>query len=682
MAKKQMLSVGVLMAISPVAVEALCAGLQPARAARCLAGTPWAEKAPADQVLGGTTKEDCCQEPTRKCSSFTGPTSGCTVASRPIHKTDFLCLNLVTADEICIEATCCEGAWEDLQLVRDNIRRVEDDFQGLPATADCSPHGSTTQTMIDVVGTGPQAKSTLGMTNFLHWVEHNNPSTVQRPQREREVSNLAWQAWKKVNHGQTGADAMEVDADEWKKLIKILRPTREGGMTWWAQGNVAIPTIQEFENSFLSATARHSISRTQFANWIGTNVGNNPMIQLKTTKAFDKADSKPAPSGDGRLDRDEWNDFLDQQGLKGIGADGLRAWADKSVLPSSNLPEVSCAATVATCTRIDQFDPPAIAGNREVDAREFARWGAELMTGSTSTWKPHTLTKANTIWANANKELTVTPDSLSKREVWELMRQTRIDEAREKARRMFEPTDAVEWVKHIVPPSSGDWDGNNDGRVSMTELVTWAAANSVPTALLSQIVNKFDEIAEGGSLDREGMQRLGVLLAPRDGEVVEGKERTDDSIPSKCKFTTGVDYMGHDLKAFPSLGSAEACQLRCARVAGAKFFQFMPVVNSKPSVCWCKSSDVGAINKEHRVVGPVKCLPGGGPDLGSGGPDRFVGAWESRVVDAPTNSVAIVGTVMGTGALAMALVLWVASKRFGGRSQQMVPEAVPFEVQE
>lgn len=90
-------------------------------------------------------------------------------------------------------------------------------------------------------------------------------------------------------------------------------------------------------------------------------------------------------------------------------------------------------------------------------------------------------------------------------------------------------------------------------------------------------------------------------------------------------FTTGIDYVGHDVKSLINVASPVACQQRCGAVTGAKMFQFMPAIDSKPSVCWCKSLDVGSSNlhpspKSHRIAGPLHC-PGvdqGYNDLGSG----------------------------------------------------------------
>lgn len=569
-----------------------------------------------------------------------------------------------------------QGDWAVSVPALKNDLELDEDFETFP---DCATYPCTGPTV------WWKQADRVDLTEFLRWASmENGPYTsVQQQAKEVKVSR---EAFKIFDTADTSPKDGKLDAHEWRTMLDNVRPTIYSSLLNWVVDTVPACTPTDFTNAFKSSIAQNSITRAEFLEYVQDVTGVTFDGLTAALKEFDIADEPGLDSnglarGDRRLSRAEWRKLLAANGVGNAAGDfdtwvtglnvGVNSWAGIN----ANLP------TTATYD-IDQD------GDNQVTRGEWGRWFVgEALADPVTAAQIAKMAKANADFDRAKGD----DEVVTRTELLKFMEKTR--RARlARAALPYDPT-SPDWIKRIVRPSAltggtgFDVDLNRDGKVSLSEFLTWGEDQGLSPDAIPQIIENFNRADADGDFqlfggEFETMQALFLGDHAADNTDKKDDQSVAPTTPSKC-FDTGVDYYGHDVRpAKLGVGSAGACQQSCATVTGAKFFQFTPVVHSMPSVCWCKSSKQGAIRKEHRTVGPVKCLPGGRPELGSGGPDRFVGAWESRAVDAPTNSVAIVGTVMGTGALAMALVLWLAGKRFNGRSQQLLPEAVPLEVQE
>jgi len=462
----------------------------------------------------------------------------------------------------------------------------------------------------------------ITMNDFLQWAKNENPGVLE----DRKVSKVAQAAFVKAD---TNHD-FKLNPAEWKTLVGILSPSKQSGLKSWIQAD---PTPTKFKTTF---TANSKVTIQDYSDEVDGLVPFDIDAQVTALLAFTKADA----NDDKELDREEFKTLLDNEGV-GNAKDAFKDWAltlGTMSVPGEELPEKASGVS---------FDENK---DNKLSRNEFAAWYARKVAATK--FDPKKVLLAREVFESADVNL---DGYLTGSELTNLIR-------KEKAKN-DDVDPPANFIKHIVNPQ-GTLGGAGD-KTTFTTLLHWATTHNIDSDGLPQLLHAFNkaDVDEDGALDSDEMT---IMM----GTFQSADPVASRSTSSSSCFTNNVDYMGHDAVAGRiGLGSAIACQQRCGAFNAAKFFQFQPVSNSRPSVCWCKTSDAGSVSHEDRTVGPLQC-------------ESPVGLWETHVVDKPMSSVAIVGTVMGIGALAMSLVLWLASKRFSDRSLQTLPEALPLEVQE
>jgi len=524
----------------------------------------------------------------------------------------------------------------------------------------------TAATPANFVGyTAGFAGKKIGLTAFLHFVRHENPGMT--PAQDLELTQAAYAAFVKAD----ADEDLHLSPDEWNTLMANMRPNHDTRFNTW------IGTAQ-FPNNFdVTWNAGGKLTQQAFSNEVDlkATTGLKAVAQARSATAFAKADA----DGDKKLTHEEFKALVADNNM-GAGKDAFNNWVLKLAGEADPLRSVVHAAKLA---QHGLGAALAVDANDEITEDAWITWVAPKAGGPPPTWDVEKVVKAKNLFDSWDAD---NSGALSKTEIANANSRNRRAAAAVAARAVTPGTER-DWAKRghgILPPVlGGALDGNSDSKVTVAEMLDWAKTKDTTEAIVPQILKAFNAADKNGdaALDRDELKdmlrRIASVAADNTPIVADTSK---DPSKSLC-FTNDVDYYGHDVHTFIGKGSAAACQRSCGTVNGANYFQFEPSRNSKPSVCWCKSSRAGERPHTHRTVGPLFCPGGGpGPELGSGGPDKFVGAWESRTVDKPTNGVAIVGAVMGSGALAMALVMWLAGKRYSGRPQQM--EAVPLQVQE
>jgi len=529
------------------------------------------------------------------------------------------------------------------------------ELDDLKAMAIAGPHA----TSVNFYGfPGYATEKKLSLTTFMNYVTGRPANAAV----QLEMGKAAAAAFVKAD-----ADGdFYLSPDEWKTLMANLRPNHDDRFDAWIDQKAVFPDT--FNTEF--AAAPKSVTRQQYSDKVFglTTQGLKAVAQAKSLAAFDKADA----NDDGKLTREEFKTLLADNNVGG-GKDAFKNWVIK--LTGDPFPVSVHSDRLGGNTKgvpVDAHD--------EITENEWIKFVAFTAAPAPGKYDPVKVQKASTFFDRWDADNSGT---LSKTEIANAHAKKREADAAA-ARLVIPAANLHQWAEKghgLAPPlgGAGTLDANSDSKVSLNEFLTWAKGKDGTEAIVPQIFKAFTAADKNGDAALDG-DELKVMLAsiaspaPDAGPIAA--DTSKDPSKSLC-FTNDVDYYGHDVHTFIGKGSAAGCQRSCGTVNGANYFQFEPSRNSKPSVCWCKSSRAGEKPHTHRTVGPIFC-PGGG--LGSGGPDRFVGAWESRTVDKPTNGVAIVGAVIGSGALAMALVMWLAGKRYSGRPQQM--EAVPLQVQE
>lgn len=494
-------------------------------------------------------------------------------------------------------------------------------------------------------------KKKLSITSFLNFVRDKNVDAAGVYKKDLDMTPAAYAAFNKAD---ANGD-LHLDADEWKTLMANLRPNHDTKFNTWMESN-QFPTT--FDTTFTAAAPNNVVTRQAYSDKVRgiATTGLKAVAQARSATAFDKADA----NDDQKLTREEFKTLVANNNVGG-GKDAFENWVKRLAGEANPFraqvhPGKLSGRTAGGATNV------VVNSDDEITEDACITW---LAPPSSTAYDVDKVLKASGL---CNSWDTDNSGALSKDEIanaWAKKQQANHVAAQWAAGVPFSPG-ADNWAKAgngLLPPvNSGEFDKNDDDKVSLTEFLVWAQSKDSTEGIVPQIVKAFNQADKNGdvALDRN---ELKVMLATMSPTVTASDPVADTS---SC-FTNDVDYWGHDLHTFMGKGSVTSCQQSCRTVNGANYFQFEPATDSKPSVCWCKSSRGGERPHAQRTVGPIVC-PGG------------VGLWESRVVDKPTNGVAIVGAVMGAGSLAMALVMWLAGKRFSGRPQQM--EAVPLQVQE
>jgi len=507
------------------------------------------------------------------------------------------------------------------------------------APAPTSFDGLTTASLLT---TGSDGKKKLSVASFLEFVQSKN-MVGGKYKKDLDMTPAAYAAFNKAD---ANGD-LHLNADEWNSLMANLRPNHDSKFTTWMESN-QFPTT--FDTEFNAGT--HDVARQIYSNKVTgiATTGLKAVAQARSATAFDKADA----NDDQKLTREEFKTLVADNNVGG-GKDAFENWVKRLAGEAS-----SFGAQVHADKLEDRTDTTIdVNSDDEITEDACIKWLAPPANNAYDVDKVLKAAGLCDSWDTDNSK------ALSKTEIANAW--AKLQRANHIAANPPFTANSDDWAKAghgLLPPvNSGVFDKNDDDKVSLTEFLVWAKSKDTTEGIVPQIVKAFNQADKNGDMALDSNE-LKVMLATMSPTVTASDPIVADT--SSC-FTNDVDYWGHDLHTFMGKGSVTSCQQSCRTVNGANYFQFEPATDSKPSVCWCKSARGGEKPHAKRTVGPIVC-PGG------------VGLWESRVVDKPTNGVAIVGAVMGAGSLAMALVMWLAGKRFSGRPQQM--EAVPLQVQE